>query len=75
MMYGGDKMESVLRDAPVREGDEIEVTIEAIGEKGDGLAKVSGYVLFVPGTKAGDVVKIRVTKTLARVGFAEVVDQ
>lgn len=68
-------MESVLRDAPVREGDEIEVTIEAIGEKGDGLAKVSGYVLFVPGTKAGDVVKIRVTKTLARVGFAEVVDQ
>jgi len=45
----------------------------AVGEKGDGIAKKNGFVLFVPGTKKGDNVKIRVTKVLRRVGFAEVI--
>ncbi len=57
--------------APVREGDELEVKIEAVGEKGDGIAKVDGFVLFVPKTKEGEVVKIRVTRVLKNVGFAE----
>jgi len=57
--------------APVREGDELEVKIEAVGEKGDGIAKVNGFVLFVPKTKEGEVVKIRVTRVLKNVGFAE----
>ena len=57
--------------APVSEGDELDVTIEAVGEKGDGIAKVEGFVLFVAGTKAGDEVRIRVTKVLKNVGFAE----
>ena len=33
---------------PVNVGDEIDVKIEAVGEKGDGVAKVKGFVLFVP---------------------------
>jgi predicted RNA-binding protein with TRAM domain len=57
----------------VKVGDEIEVTIEAVGEKGDGIAKKDGFVLFVPGVKQGDRVRIRVTKVLRKVGFAEVV--
>lgn len=60
---------------PVEVGDELEVTIEAVGEKGDGIAKKQGFVLFVPNTKQGDNVKIRVTKVLRKVGFAEVVGQ
>lgn len=59
--------------APVKIGDEIDVKIEAVGEKGDGIAKVEGFVLFVPNTKQGDEVKVRITKVLRRVGFAEVV--
>ena len=58
--------------APVKVGDELEVKIEAVGEKGDGIAKKDGFVLFVPGTKQGDNVKIRVTRVLQKVGFAEV---
>lgn len=57
--------------APVNIGDEVDVKIETIGPKGDGLAKVEGFVLFVPNTKEGDEVKIRVTKVLRTVGFAE----
>ena len=61
--------------APVKVGDEIDVKIEAVGEKGDGIAKKDGFVLFVPGTKEGDEVRIRVTRVLQKVGFAEVVGE
>ncbi len=61
--------------APVKVGDEIEVKIEAVGEKGDGIAKKDGFVLFIPNAKEGDVVKIKVTKVLRRVGFAEIVGE
>ena len=59
--------------APVKVGDEIDVKIEAVGEKGDGIAKKDGFVLFVSGTKQGDEVKKKVTRVLQKVGFAEVV--
>lgn len=61
------------RFVPVKVGDELDVKIEAVGEKGDGIAKKDGFVLFVPGVKQGDQVKVRVTKVLRKVGFAEVV--
>ncbi|MBW2969297.1 TRAM domain-containing protein [Candidatus Woesearchaeota archaeon] len=58
---------------PVRVGEELDVTIEAVGEKGDGIAKKNGFILFVPGVKQGNRVRIKVTKVLKKVGFAEVV--
>jgi len=61
------------RFAPVREGDELDVKIEAVGEKGDGIAKKQGFVLFVPNTKEGDEVRVRVTRVLRNAGFAEVI--
>jgi len=69
--YGGGGMST----PPVKVGEELDVTIEAVGEKGDGLVKKNGFVLFVPGVKEGQQVKIRVTKVLRKVGFAEVVGQ
>lgn len=57
---------------PVKVGEELDVTIEAVGEKGDGIAKKNGFVLFIPGVKEGQQVHIRVTKVLRKVGFAEV---
>lgn len=61
--------------APVKVGDEVDVKIEAVGEKGDGIAKMEGFVLFVPNTKEGDEVKIRITRVLRKVGFAEVISE
>ncbi len=60
---------------PIRIGDEMDVTIESVGEKGDGLAKVKGFVIFVPNTKKGDNVKVRITKVFRKVGFAEVIGE
>lgn len=62
-----------FRNPPVQVGEEVDVKIEAVGEKGDGIAKKDGFVLFVPGVKEGDEVRIKITKVLRRVGFAEVV--
>jgi len=61
--------------APVNVGDEVDVKIEAVGEKGDGIAKIEGFVLFVPNAKEGQEVKIRITKVLQKVGFAEIVSE
>lgn len=63
--YGGE------RSPPVHEGDEFDVTIEAVGAKGDGIARKDGFVLFVAGTKTGDEVRIKVTRVLPKAGFAE----
>jgi len=57
--------------APVDEGDVLEVEISEQGEEGDGLARVDGYVLFVPDTEPGDVVEVRVEETKEQFGFAE----
>jgi predicted RNA-binding protein with TRAM domain len=56
---------------PIQVGEEVDVHIEAVGEKGDGLAKVRGFVLFVPGTKEGEDCRVKVTRVLRKVGFAE----
>jgi len=62
-------------EAPVKVGETYEVAIQSIGEKGDGIARIKGFVLFIPKVKKGDFVKVRVTKVLKNVGFAEVVGQ
>ena len=56
--------------APVRAGDELEVTVEDTGRDGDGVAKVDGYTLFVPGVAEGETVYVRVDEVKARYGFA-----
>lgn len=72
-MYKDKGFRSNRDFAPVKVGDELDVSIEAVGEKGDGIAKIEGFVLFVPGAKEGKRVRIRVTKVLRNVGFAELV--
>lgn len=56
---------------PVSEGQTIDVLIESVGDKGDGVAKVQGFVIFVPGTKKGDTVKIKIKRVSTNVAFAE----
>jgi predicted RNA-binding protein with TRAM domain len=58
---------------PVEVGEELDVVIEAVGEKGDGIAKKNGFVLFVPNAKEGETVRVKITKVLQKVGFADIV--
>ncbi|AEA47733.1 TRAM domain-containing protein [Archaeoglobus veneficus] len=67
-------MEEFGRRPPVEVGDIRQVKIEALGSGGDGIARISGFVVFVPGTRVGDDVTVRVTKVLRKYAFAEVVE-
>ncbi|TKR25660.1 23S rRNA (uridine(2552)-2'-O)-methyltransferase [Natronomonas salsuginis] len=60
--------------APVREGDRVDVEIEAVGSEGDGIGKIEGYTLFVPDAEPGDTVEVEVTDVKPRFGFAESVE-
>jgi len=64
-----------MEEAPVNEGDIVDVRIEGIGDKGDGIGRVEGFVLIVPGTREGDEVKVKVNKVIKNMGFAEVVER
>ncbi|MEA3325199.1 MAG: TRAM domain-containing protein, partial [Euryarchaeota archaeon] len=39
-----------------------------------GVARIDGFVIFVPGTKVGDSVKIKVDKVMRRFAIAAVED-
>jgi 23S rRNA (uridine2552-2'-O)-methyltransferase len=63
-----------LNTAPVAAGDRVEVTVEELGDEGDGIAYVEGYSLFVPDADVGDTATVEVDEAKPRFGFAERVD-
>ncbi len=60
---------------PVKEGETYDVAIEDIGKEGDGVAKIENFVVFIPDTKVGDEVEIKITKVLRTLAFGEVVGE
>ena len=60
---------------PVKKDEEYNLKIEVIGNKGDGIAKIENYTIFVPGTKEGDQVKIRIKSVLPNFAFAEIIQE
>ncbi len=59
--------------APVEEGQEVDVTIDSVGKRGDGIARINNFVVFVPGTNQGDQVKVRITSVRGNFATGEVV--
>jgi predicted RNA-binding protein with TRAM domain len=58
---------------PVKPGDEVEVKVEAVASKGDGIAKKDGFVIFIKDAKEGDTVKIKITEVKARFAIGELI--
>ena len=52
--------------APVEVGKEYDVEIQDIAREGDGIARVEGFVIFVPEAKVGDKVKIQIDRVMRR---------
>lgn len=66
--------DGISSDPPISHGDVRTVTIEDIGEQGDGIARVDrGFVVFVPGTELGEKVRIRITDVKENIAFADVI--
>jgi len=58
---------------PVELGKEYDVEIQEVSRRGEGIARIKGLVTFVPNTKPGDKVKIKITRISRRFAEAEVV--
>jgi predicted RNA-binding protein with TRAM domain len=60
---------------PVEEGERRTVSIDSIGDEGDGIAKVDrGYIVIVPEAKPGDKPTVEIDKVKKNVAFASVID-
>ena len=58
---------------PVEVGKEYDVTISDTSKRGEGIAKIDGFVIFVPGTRQGQTTRIKVTQVSNRFATGEVV--
>lgn len=58
----------------VEEGQTYTLKITDIGSQGDGIGKVEGMVVFVPNTKVGQEVKVKIKRVVRRAAFGEVVE-
>ncbi len=58
---------------PVEVGKEYDVEITELSRRGDGLAKIQGFVVFVRGSKVGEKVKIKIETVGPRFATATVV--
>jgi len=57
----------------VEVGKEYDVTISDISRRGDGIAKIDGFVIFVAGCKQGQSARIKVTQVSNRYAMGTVV--
>jgi predicted RNA-binding protein with TRAM domain len=58
---------------PVEVGKEYDVTISETSRRGDGVAKIDGFVIFVTGGKQGEKTRIKVTQVGPRFANATIV--
>ena len=74
--YGDRNRPRRFRHSPVKVGEQYDVTIEAISNRGDsGVAKIEGFVIFVPGTKVDEKIKVKITKVGNGYATAELAQQ
>ena len=70
--YGGPRR---FPPKPVKIGEEYEVDITETSQRGDGIARIEGLVVFVPKGKTGDHLRIRITRISRKFAEADVVEK
>jgi len=58
---------------PVEFDKEYEAEIEDMSRRGDGIARIEGFVIFVPNTKQGEHVKFKITRVGSRFATGELI--
>jgi predicted RNA-binding protein with TRAM domain len=62
-------------EKPVTEGETYDLAVEATGAKGDGIGKVKGFVVIIPGAKPGNTVKVKIDAVRGKVAFGTLVGE
>ena len=69
--YGRSRRQPLPK--PVEVGEEYDVDIQELSRRGEGIARIKGLVTFIPNTKPGDHLKVRITRIGRRYAEARVV--
>jgi|SRR5919204_1427242 predicted RNA-binding protein with TRAM domain len=68
--FGGSRFGGLK---PVETGKEYDVQVTEISRKGDGVARVQGFIIFVKGGRVGQKTRVRVTHVGDRFATAETI--
>jgi predicted RNA-binding protein with TRAM domain len=60
---------------PVKIDEEYEVDIKETSQRGEGIARIEGLVVFVPTAKVGDHARIRITRISRKFAEAQLVER
>lgn len=71
--YGGRGQSNFGGPKPVEMGKEYDVDVTERSDRGDGIARIQGFVVFVKNGKVGDKVKVKVTSIGNRFAIGEIV--
>ena len=69
--FGGPRFERSDEPKPIKVGEEYDVEIKETGSKGDGIARINNFVVFVNGTKLGEKAHIKITDVRDRFAIGE----
>jgi len=75
MRYERRGFDRRLPPKPVEIGKEYNVEIQETSRRGEGITRIEGLVIFVPKTKPGDKVRIKITNISRRFAEAEVIEE
>jgi len=67
------KRQSITPTVSLKEGEVYEVTIKDIGKRGDGVAYVDKYAIYISGAVKGSTVKVRIDKISGNAAFGSIV--
>ncbi|MFH1222256.1 MAG: TRAM domain-containing protein [Candidatus Micrarchaeota archaeon] len=59
---------------PVAEGDVLELKVESVGSRGDGIAKKDNFVIFVKNAQKDETCKVKITSVKNTYATAEKVE-
>lgn len=62
-----------FKPKPVEVGKEYQLDITEVSKRGDGVAKIEGFVIFVSGAKVGQKAAVKITSVANRFATAELV--
>ena len=62
------------KEKPVKVGEELDVLVSELSRRGDGVARIQGFVIFIPNAKQGTQVKIRIKEIRPSFATAELIE-
>ena len=68
------KMKTTTPSETLKEGNVYDVTIKDIGKRGDGVAYLDKFIIYIPGAVKGSSVKVKIEKISGTLAFGRIAE-